>query len=99
MVSVQNALITSVPEFIQYGSIVAFDSPLMYVDYVSEKMKLASKALKDLSLDFHEPEGGLYFFPKVSSDSFDSEDFSYKLLKEACNLKERYVFLFLHYQL
>ena len=83
MVSVQNALITSVPEFIQYGSMVAFDSPLMYVDYVSEKMKLASKALKDLSLDFHEPEGGLYFFPKVSSDSFDSEDFSYKLLKEA----------------
>ena len=82
MVSIQNALITSVPEFIQYGSIGTFDSPLMYLDYVSDKMKIASKALKALSLDFHEPKGGLYFFPKVTSDSFDSENFSYKLLKE-----------------
>ncbi len=84
---IASLILTSVPEFVQYGVIEAFKCK----DYVSEKVRMikrrrevAAKALKKhLDAELYLPDGSLYVFPKLHSNGtaeFNSERFALDLL-------------------
>ena len=85
---INGLILTSAPEFVQYGMIAAMNCD----DYVREKVDLikkrratAVKALQDhVDADFYEPDGALYLFPRLRTGkgTFDSEKFALELLEK-----------------
>lgn len=81
-------VLTSAPEFVQYGAI----SALRNDSFVSEKVELlrrrrtiACKALEDERFEFYPSDGSLYLFPKLNSldrDRVDSGQFARELLEK-----------------
>ena len=85
MIRTQNMTITSVPEFIQYGALKAFetdDDVKQNAAQIKKRIEVAEKALRGLPISYISPDGGLYVFMKVLNKDFDSYDFGIKLLKE-----------------
>jgi aspartate aminotransferase len=81
----QSIVITSIPEFIQYGGIKALEckeSVRENVQRMSKRVDATMKILREYSVDCYYPDGGLYVFPKVQSKVFDSSTFAFDLLKE-----------------
>jgi aspartate aminotransferase len=89
MVKLNTMIITSMPEFVQYGMLAALDCK----EYVSDKVQLirkrrdvASRALKKyLDAEVYVPDGAMYAFPRLHSkkagDDFNSEKFALELLE------------------
>ncbi|MCS7102592.1 MAG: aminotransferase class I/II-fold pyridoxal phosphate-dependent enzyme [Candidatus Korarchaeum sp.] len=78
--------ISNVPEFIQEASAVALERGESYVNEVKEVLRAyLRRALNDLSgapLEYEKPQGGLYIFPRVDIDGFDSMEFASRVLEE-----------------
>jgi aspartate aminotransferase len=76
--------VSCVPEFIQRATLKALTmEQKRFNDYaikMQERVHIACEEIKDLPLNYFEPEGGMYIFPKATIDGFQSRDFSYKLL-------------------
>jgi aspartate aminotransferase len=77
--------ITCVPEFIQKATLKAltmeqkrFES---YATKMKERIQLACKEIETLPLSYIQPDGGMYIFPKVNIDGFQSREFAYTLLE------------------
>jgi aspartate aminotransferase len=87
MIKINSMIITSMPEFVQYGIIAALNCD----DYVKDKVKLigkrrdvAARALKKyLDAEFYESDGSMYMFPRLHSKKgfFNSEKFALELLE------------------
>ncbi len=83
---ITSLILTSVPEFVQYGVIEAFNCK----DYVKDKVQLikrrrdvAADALrKELGAEVYLPDGSMYIFPRLRPESsgFTSERFALDLL-------------------
>jgi aspartate aminotransferase len=85
-----NLVLTSAPEFVQYGAIAAFGTDA----YVREKVELikrrrdvAIQSLREkLVAEFYPPDGSLYIFPRLkrkgNNSRFDSEQFALDLLEK-----------------
>jgi len=90
MVKLNTMIITSMPEFVQYGMLAALDCK----GYVSDKVELIrkrreviTKALKKyLDAEFYSPDGAMYIFPRLrskkSEENFNSEKFALELLEK-----------------
>jgi aspartate aminotransferase len=89
LTNINSMVVTSMPEFVQYAMIAAMNCD----DYVREKVQMiarrrdtATKALtKNLDAEYYTPDGSLYIFPRLHSQSsspgaFDSEKFAVELL-------------------
>ena len=78
--------ITNVPEFIQEAAATALEVGRHHIEKVMNKLRemlqFAEKNLKGTKLRLNEPDGGLYLFPRVEDDNFDSLSFSKRLLEE-----------------
>lgn len=78
--------VSNVPEFIQEASAAALERGEGYVNEVKEVLRAhMRRAVSDLSgapLEYEEPQGGLYMFPRVNIDGFDSMEFASRLLEE-----------------
>jgi len=89
MERINSIILTSAPEFVQYGAIAALEC----ADYVRDKLQLiegrrdiAVKTLRECGYsEFHEPEGSLYVFPKIrgARGPIDSEALALHLLETA----------------
>jgi len=89
MVKLNTMIITSMPEFVQYGMLAALDCK----EYISDKVQLirkrrdvASRALKKyLDAEVYVPDGAMYAFPRLHSKrnggGFNSEKFALELLE------------------
>lgn len=84
LTKLQSLSLTSVAEFVQRAAVKALEAK----DYVQknvraikQRIEAASKELKKLPISLYPPDGGLYLFPRVESDGFDSENFASELLK------------------
>ncbi|MGA2666070.1 MAG: aminotransferase class I/II-fold pyridoxal phosphate-dependent enzyme [Nitrososphaerales archaeon] len=86
MMKIQALVLTSVPEFIQYGAIAALES--------DEEVARNSAAMKDRietaaaelrrvgALEFVKPDGAMYVFPQGRDPAFDATAFTMRLLEE-----------------
>ena len=85
---INGLILTSAPEFVQYGMIAA----LKCSEYVEQKVRLmrnrrtvALKALSDfVDSDCYAPDGALYLFPRLwtKKEHFNSEQFALDLLEK-----------------
>lgn len=86
MLKFQSLVVTSVPEFIQYGAIKALDSDAEVEENartMKERIDLACKEIAAISaLECATPDGAMYVFPQARSTTFDSSAFAMKLLEE-----------------
>ena len=77
---------TCVPEFVQKAAIKALETDDATLTKFSKTMKkrveIASKELNDSPLSYKKPDGGMYIFPRVNIEEFNSQDFALKLLAE-----------------
>lgn len=77
---------TCVPEFVQKAAIKALETDDATLTKFSKTMKkrveIASKELNDSPLSYKKPDGGMYIFPRVNIEKFNSQDFALKLLAE-----------------
>ncbi len=77
---------TCVPEFIQKAAIEALeidDATLaMFSETIKKRVEIASKELDDSPLSYKKPDGGMYIFPRVNIEKFNSQDFALKLLSD-----------------
>lgn len=75
---------TCVPEFIQKAAFKALTMDQSryksFAKEMSERITLACKQLDKYPVSYSKPEGGMYLFPKVDKDSFDSKKFAQQLL-------------------
>jgi|YelNatPaOPRAMG01_1025707.scaffolds.fasta_scaffold02281_7 aspartate aminotransferase len=78
--------ISNVPEFIQDASASVLERGESWVSEVRGSLRsYLDRAVSELSeapISYKEPEGGLYIFPKVEIDGFDSMEFSMRVLEE-----------------
>ncbi len=78
--------ITNVPEFIQEAAAGALNAGDRWIDKVREELRsyldYSMELLAGTPLEIGKVEGGLYLFPRVKIDGFDSIAFSNYLLKE-----------------
>ncbi len=86
MMKIQALIVTSVPEFIQYGAIKALESDAEVAQNsaaMKERIQAASKELDAIdALQYVRPDGAMYVFPQARKLDFDSSDFTMKLLEQ-----------------
>jgi aspartate aminotransferase len=86
MLKVSSLMITSVPEFIQYGAIAALESEEAVEKNSLEMRRRIEIAVGELekigSLEFMKPDGGMYVFPRIKGKNIDSSEFAMNLLKK-----------------
>jgi aspartate aminotransferase len=86
MLKIQSLLVTSVPEFIQYGAIEALDSDAEVSQNsatMKERIEVACRELDAIgSLQYVKPGGAMYVFPQERRVDFDSAAFAIELLEE-----------------
>lgn len=74
MAKVQATGITSVAEPMQYAALSAIeDSPAENARRIQRRLKIISKKLREMSLQFMEPDGAMYVYPKISNGKRDVE--------------------------
>jgi aspartate/methionine/tyrosine aminotransferase len=82
MAKLQNLSLTSPPEFVQYAALAALggvEEAQEYAKTIRSRMKLMTKALRELPLAYSEPDGGFYIFSKPKDKKVDGQVFSEKL--------------------
>jgi aspartate aminotransferase len=86
MMKIQSLVMTSVPEFIQYGAIKALESDAEVQEnarQMKERIDLAAEEFDAVGgLEYVKPDGAMYFFPQARKADFDSSMFAMKLLDE-----------------
>jgi aspartate aminotransferase len=86
MLKLQSLVMTSVPEFIQYGAIKALESEREVREnarVMKERIDLAAKEFDSIGgLEYLKPDGAMYFYPQAKKADFDSSAFAMKLLEE-----------------
>ena len=85
MTKIQNASLTSVPEFIQHAGIQAITCTKEESEYlvdVEQRQQLMCSLLRKMPVSFYKPDGGLYIFVRINSDKLDGFEFTNKLLAE-----------------
>lgn len=84
MLRLVSLMLTSVPEFVQYGAIKALESgeeAAANSQTMRRRIELVGKELgKDSSLELYKPEGAMYAFPRSKAIGFDSRRFADELL-------------------
>ena len=77
-------MVTSVPEFVQWGAIKALGAEAdvrRNVREVQKRVEVACKGLDKIdSLEYFKPEGAMYLFPRIKKRELSGESFSDKLL-------------------
>ena len=85
MQSILQLSITCVPEFIQKAALSALTMEQgvfnEYANEMRERLNLVCNRLKKLPVKYFRPRGGMYVFPKVTMNGFDSVTFANKLLE------------------
>jgi aspartate aminotransferase len=81
MSKLQALAFTNVSEPMQYVAMKALEADTTdNAKIIKNRVESISKKAKTMQLDFVEPDGAMYLFAKVRRDSFDSVDFTNKLL-------------------
>jgi aspartate aminotransferase len=81
MAKLQALCITNVAEPIQYVALKALDTDITdNARIIKKRLDIVIKKVKDMQLDFVEPDGALYLFAKVRKDNFDVASFITSLL-------------------
>ena len=84
MSKLQALSLTNVSEPIQYTALQALDSDDAYGENASiirSRLDALVKIVKDIGLEFVEPDGAMYLFAKTKYKDFDATKFSEKLLE------------------
>lgn len=84
LTKLQALSLTSVAEFVQRAAVKALEAEdyvQKNVRIIKQRIKVASKELKKLPMSVYPPDGGLYLFPKVELEEFESQRFASELLK------------------
>ena len=77
------ATITAVPTFIQEAAITALETdPSPMVEIYRKRREYVCQRLRGMGLDFPEPEGAFYVFPKISQYGLDSDTFCTRMIRE-----------------
>lgn len=78
--------ITCVPEFIQRAAVLALKEgkteAQRNINSILNKVDLTCRELGKIDVEFYEPEGAFYVFPRSKKKNFDSIKFATQLLKE-----------------
>lgn len=87
MAKIQSLMLTSLPEFIQYGAINALKFAAEDVKRNSEIMRrrieLACSELDKIeNISYYKPDGAMYIFPMIKKEGIECEEFCSKLLNE-----------------
>jgi aspartate aminotransferase len=86
MAKMQALMVTSVPEFIQYGAIRALDAEdevRANAEAMRERIEVASYELdKVAEFEHYRPDGAMYVFPRVKLPDFDASAFTMKVLEQ-----------------
>jgi aspartate aminotransferase len=85
MIKLQNTMLTSVPEFIQYAAIQALTCTVEEQEYsvaMNQRIDLMSNLLSKMPVSFYRPDGGFYIFVRIKSDSLDGYELTKRLLAE-----------------
>jgi len=78
-------LITCVPEFIQIAAVRAIEDreiPRSYGETMKRRLEIVSRELDKIGVSYVKPSGGMYVFPKIGEDGFDSAEFALNLLEK-----------------
>ena len=85
MMRIKSLVLTSVPEFIQYGAIGALDSDAEVSrnsTAMKERIEVACSELDSIpALSYFRPDGAMYVFPQGRREDFDSTSFTMDLLE------------------
>jgi aspartate aminotransferase len=86
MLKILSLMITSAPEFIQYGAIKALDADKEVQANAKAMLERIEVACRELSvihtLAYYKPDGAMYVFVQSKDPKFDSTSFAMKLLQE-----------------
>jgi aspartate aminotransferase len=86
MLQMVSLMLTSVPEFVQYGAIRALESDREAAENsatIKQRIDVASGELdKDHSLEYYKPDGAMYIFPRSKARGFSSQKFADELLQK-----------------
>ncbi len=86
MMKIQALMITSVPEFIQYGAIKALDvkrEVMENAEAMKERIEAAAEELDKIEeIEYYRPDGAMYVFPRVDVPGFDASSFTMKIMQE-----------------
>jgi aspartate aminotransferase len=81
----QNAILTSVPEFIQHAGTQAISCTVEEREYsaiMNQRQQLMCSLLRKMPVSFYRPDGGFYIFVRINSDNLDGFEFAERLLTE-----------------
>jgi len=77
------ATITAVPTFLQEAAITALQTdPTPMREIYAKRRDYVCRRLREMGLDFPEPEGAFYVFPDISRFGMGSEEFCTRMIKE-----------------
>lgn len=83
-------VITSVPEFVQFGAIKALGADAEAKSNVEEMKKRIDAVSKELdkidSLEYFRPDGAIYFFPRLRKQGWDGDRFANSLLERGVSV-------------
>ena len=75
--------ITAVPTFLQEAAITALQTdPAPMRETYAKRREYVCSRLRDMGLDFPEPEGAFYVFPNIEKFGLDSGDFCTRMIQE-----------------
>ena len=82
MSELQALCLTNVSEPIQFVALEALDADISNnANIIKSRLELLTREVKEIGLDFVEPDGSMYLFAKVPKDEFDSGRFANSLLE------------------
>tara|TARA_B100000446_G_C10537362_1_gene335789 strand:- start:2064 stop:2393 length:330 start_codon:yes stop_codon:yes gene_type:complete len=72
----------------QYAALSALENNKLKenVEIMKKRLSLISKRLKKMPVSFVEPEGAMYFFPRVELKGFNADQFTEKVLEQGLAL-------------
>ena len=86
MLKIVSLVVTSVPEFIQYGAIAAFDSETEVEEnsrIMKERIEMVAGLFESIpDIEFVKPDGAMYYFPRCKRPGFNASAFATKLLED-----------------
>lgn len=78
------AEVASIPTFLQDACIAALStSPKEMADTYARRRAYVCRRLREMELDFPEPEGAFYVFPDISPFGLSGEEFCTRMIREA----------------
>ena len=78
------AEVASIPTFLQDACIAALStSPKEMADTYARRRAYVCRRLREMELDFPEPEGAFYVFPDISPFGLSAEEFCTRMIREA----------------